>query len=72
MPSLLRETTADSKRHLNLFDLTKGVLTFEELEQAFKMGFERAFAIRLAQANLTEEEHAFVSLKINAKVAVAT
>ncbi len=57
---------------LNLFDLTKGALTFAQLEQAFKAGFERAFAIQLDLASLTEQEQAFVDRKIHPKLAFAT
>lgn len=72
MPSLLREPTAEAKRHLNLFDLTNGPLTFAELEQSFKVGFERAFGIQLHQASLTEEEQAFVDLKIHPDLTFAS
>lgn len=72
MPSLLQEAPGNEKRHLNLFDLTKGACTFAELEQAFKAGFERTFGVRLELAHLTELEEAFVQAKTGSRLSLTT
>jgi lipoate-protein ligase A len=51
MPRLLGEPVApDAPRHLNLFDLIGHPVSFEQLEAAFKAGFERAFGVELEVA----------------------
>lgn len=58
MPELLGETHTESKgsRHLNLFDLSGREISFSELENAFKIGFERAFGAVFEPGELTDEE----------------
>jgi lipoate-protein ligase A len=56
MPRLLGETVSAGKRHLNLFDLTGRELTYAQLEEAFRLGFEKAFGVTLLRGELTARE----------------
>lgn len=60
MSRLLGEPQQDS-RHVNLFDIAGRELSFDELEAAFRKGFEDLFGIQLADGELTEFEQTIVS-----------
>jgi len=59
LPELLGDDSqvrSGSARHANLFEVTGRTVTTEELERAFKFGFESAFDAELVEGELTEGE----------------
>ncbi|HEY9790770.1 MAG TPA: lipoate--protein ligase family protein [Candidatus Obscuribacterales bacterium] len=53
MSRILKEPTQSTARHHNLFDAAGRVIPIEELEQAFKRGFEEAFGVRFKEQSLS-------------------
>jgi lipoate-protein ligase A len=61
MPRLLGEPSSpDAPRHLNLFDLLGRDVSFDDLQTAFKAGFEKTFGVEFEVASLNTVNLAYV------------